>query len=429
MTHVHRIAEIGMPRQWDLPEGRPVVASDTVRRVLVVILFASIFLQRFTIPGGNVGFNLVVTTLGVVFLLARGALIIDPARAALFCCFAACVSVSALLHPATTSIESACLILVIYLPFVVSLRTPDGLFRTCIDAFLAMTLVCAVVGVIQYFAQFVVHPNWLFTFRGVLPESMLLKGFDNIITLYWGSTIYKSNGFFFVEPSTFSQYLAVAIVFELLFRTASWRLGAYALALALSHSGTGLILLAIMLPLVLLHRRAYGAAAGLALLAAAAFTFGGFLHMDATVSRVGEFGSQESSAHARFIAGFVLESRYVLPRLGGVLFGLGPGSFGHYAHMVSFEAHDLTLVKLLFEYGLVGSCVFWVLFALSVFAGAPSGWVSTALTIGFLTFGAMVLDPRMQPLLLLFCVLPKRRRPPGLSWQPGSMPFAEAVPL
>jgi hypothetical protein len=410
MTFAFATTYPGAPRLQSTPERKAAMAPSAVRLWFAVMLFASIFLQRLALPGSNVGLNLLFTVVGLTVLGARGALIIDPTRAALLLLFAACVSISTLLNADLASLQSAGLILVLYLPFVASVRRPENVFRDCIDTFQNMTLLCAVVGILQYAVQFFVHSDLLFTFRGLLPDSILLTGFDNIIPLYYGSTIYKSNGFFFVEPSTFSQYMALAIVFELIFHGTTLRLAPYALALALSHSGTGLILLGIMLPLVLLHRRAYGAVAGLAVLAAIVIATGDVLHMDATVSRVGEFGSQESSAHARFIAGFVLSSQYLLSRPIDVLFGLGPGTFMHYAHTVTYEAHDLTLIKLLFEYGMVGSSVFWLLFAVSVFGGAPSVWVSTALTIGFLVFGAMVLDPRMQAILLVFCVLTKRQQ-------------------
>jgi hypothetical protein len=61
----------------------------------------------------------------------------------------------------------------------------------------------------------------------------------------------------------------------------------------------------------------------------------------------------------------------------------------------------------LFEYGLVGSLLFWPMWITSVFKNAPSVWISITLLIGVLAFAGTFLDPRMQALLLAFCILPR----------------------
>jgi uncharacterized membrane protein YgdD (TMEM256/DUF423 family) len=93
-----------------------------------------------------------------------------------------------------------------------------------------------------------------------------------------------------------------------------------------------------------------------------------------------------------------------------LLFGLGPGTIREHYGLVSYEAHDPPWAKLVFEYGLVGATAFWAFFIVAVYADAPSRWVSVTLTIGFLAFGGMLLDARLQVLILVFCVLPKGSR-------------------
>ena len=66
----------------------------------------------------------------------------------------------------------------------------------------------------------------------------------------YGSEYYKSNGVFMLEPSHFSQILALGVIAELASRRRTTRLAILSLALLTTYSGTGPLLLAIMSPLL-----------------------------------------------------------------------------------------------------------------------------------------------------------------------------------
>ena len=387
-------------------------AADDARAIrfwLFAALFASIFLQRFGIPLGEfgIGFNLVVTLAALAAIGLRGGLDVDPLRATLVLLFLACAWFSVALNAGGASVPSVALTMLVYLPYALSLRRPDGVFEACIGAFQAMVLACAIAGIAQFALQFVLDPALLFTFHGLLPDAVLLKGWGNMQPLEWGGSIYKANGVVLNEPSTFSQYLALAIVIEVLFFGRLVRLATYGVALLLSYSGTGLMLLAMLLPWVLLHRRAYKALGGLAVLGLLAVVLGEWWNMQALVGRAAEFTQDGSSATARYVAGAWLVAGYVLSWPPDLLFGLGPGSFLDTAQRQSFEAHDAALWKLVFEFGLVGTLAFAVMFAVVLFDRVRSPWVAAALGIGFLAFGGMLLDTRLHVLVLLFCTLTK----------------------
>jgi hypothetical protein len=406
-----RVAGIGLREKAIAGEGGR--RDRAVRAWLIVALFASIFLQRFALPIGpdGVALNLPITLLALAVIGARGGLGVDPLRVALLCAFLACAWFSLALNAGTASVPSATLVLLVYAPYALTLRQREGVFEACIGAFQAMVVACAVAGIVQFLAQFVMDPALLFTFHGVLPDPILLKGWGNMQPLQWGGSIYKSNGFFLNEPSTFSQYLALGIIIEILFFGRLWRLALFGVAILLSYSGTGLILLITLLPFALLHARAYKALLGLAVLGVVAVALGDLWHMQALLVRVAEFGSSGSSATARYQAGAWLVAWYVMPWPPDLLFGLGPGSFLDTARLQSFEAHDGTLWKLVFEYGLVGSLAFWLMFGVLLFDRVPSRWIAAALCIGFLAFGGMLLDPRLQVLILVFCTLTKLPAP------------------
>ncbi|MBI0436043.1 hypothetical protein [Roseomonas sp. KE0001] len=406
--------------------SRETAEAAFVRRCLMVALFASIFLQRFGLPAGDdsIALNLIVTLVVMLLLALRGAFVLDPVRTAMFFVLATVVSLSLAMNAGAASVPSMALMLIIYAPFIFSLRSPEGVLEGCVRAFQKMVLVCAVLGVAQYVAQFFMNSADLFTFSNIVPKEFLLPNFNTANPLTWDSPYFKSNGFFLLEPSTFSQYLAIAIILELLFFGATWRLLLYFIALPTSYSGTGLILLLFLLPWVLLHRRAYGAIAAMAAVGVLALVTGGLWNADALLNRINEFGSDNSSATARFIAGAWLIGQFLLSSAQDVLFGLGPGSYAQHAKLVPYEAHDPAWAKILFEYGLLGSAVFWPFFLTALFRASPSGWISTAMLIGYMTFGGMLLDPRLQILILIFCVLPKRPAAVQDSTPPGWAPLS-----
>jgi hypothetical protein len=404
----------GMPSYPDRV-SRGVGVSDgqanlrTVRRCLLAILFASIFLQRFAVPIGpnGVSVNLFVNLAALAMLLLRRQLNIDPIRAALVLMFAAYASICAIFNGGSSSWSSAMLLIATYIPFVFLLRSLDAPFKDCLRAYQSMVLVCAVCGIAQFFLHFVISSKLLYTFEGFLPSGILLEGFDNLLPINYGSPINRSNGFFMVEPSTFSQYVALAIIIEMLFFQVKWRLAVFIAALLFSYSGTGLFAL-VLVPGILVSRRSYGTIFALVLFGCLALATSGLWHMDVAMHRGAEFNNTESSGYARFLAPADLIDRYLISDPHDLLFGVGPGSMRDYIQLMPYETHDPAWAKLLFEYGLLGSALFWAMFVLAVFGHAPSLWLSCALTIGFLCFGGELLDPRLQALLLVFCVLPKR---------------------
>ena len=385
--------------------------SRALVRWLGVVLFVTIFLQRFALQvSGGLPLHMFVT-LGVVGILAlRGSLVVDPVRAGLLSVFACALSLSMVVNAGHASIDSAALVAITYVPFVLSLRAPADLFEACARVFQRMMLVCAVCGTLQYALQYVFPGPQLFTFQHLVPEGWLLSNLNTANPLGWGSALYKSNGFFFVEPSVFSQFLSLAILIEVLYFRAYVRLVTFVVALLLTYSGTGPLMLAILLPCAILQRRAYGLLIGLAVLAAIAFAVGDLWHLDALLHRSSEFGEQDSSATDRFIAAAWMISDTMRWSAHDVLFGYGPGSYLRFARLEAYGTHDPAWAKLLFEYGALGVVAFCAFFCRALFHAAPSAWTAAALGIGFLVFGGEFLDPRLNALILTFCVLPK---PPG----------------
>ena len=84
-----------------------------------------------------------------------------------------------------------------------------------------------------------------------MPEALIQQGYHFEIPLDFRTSIRKSNGVFFLEPSHFSRALALAILLEVSYTRSIVRLTALVGALILTFSGTGLIVLAAGSPLLL----------------------------------------------------------------------------------------------------------------------------------------------------------------------------------
>ncbi len=72
--------------------------------------------------------------------------------------------------------------------------------------------------------------------------------------IYYGSSILKSNGVVFLEASFASQFLALAIIVQILLGGGRLRLVLFGAALVSTLSGTGLLLLAAGLALLAVRR-------------------------------------------------------------------------------------------------------------------------------------------------------------------------------
>lgn len=407
------------------------------RTVLSAILFSTVFLTRFALSASGsrteLALVLVVLLLGVALLVLTGGLRVHVTRAVLF----GVTMVAMLLSTGMNighQISPTSLLNLLALYFCYIFVAPgEDTYAWAIRLFRRFMLIIAIVGIIQFFAQFAMHGPMLFTFQGIVPDNLVSHGFNYVIPVSGLNNVNKSNGFFLVEPSSMSQMMTLAIIVELLYFRASWRLAVLGLGLLLSFSGTGLIMFALVVP-ALLVRTGRGAIVAIAvpvmiLLAAV----GASIHIDQAFNRINEFANPQSSGFARFISPFYLFGDYILPYFTTTLFGMGPGSIEPFFTKTSYTIFDPTWGKLFFEYGLMGTIPFAIFMLYSFFAGARSGWLSLALFIDYLVMGGNLLDARLNALILFLVVFQgrpaaaRRPRPHHLYGGLGHYPGDEAA--
>lgn len=386
------------------PQPRTAPAPDRATVTGLWVIFGSlVFLQRFSINGLPIAFAISYGVLVLLFLLR--AVVIDTTFLIFFMVVTAIASLSIFWWPAEASLSSYLYLLAIYALYMLRFRNRAASFAIARHIYLTCMLIAAICGIAQFLGQFVLGYERVFPLE-FLPQSILAVNYNVIIPLTYGSPIMKSNGIFFLEPSFFSQFLAIALVLEMLGRQRPIRTAIFILALLLSYSGTGLITAAIFAPFALMRRvNATLVVGGLlvAIIIIISVSSTGFLELSAIFGRAEEFTSTESSGFARFISPFYLIRDFLLPSPDNFLFGKGPGTIDAALTKASFHAylaHDPTWIKVIFEYGLVGGLAVLTYVFSATYTGSRDRLVSTMLLLSWLFLGGYLLNGMMNILFL-----------------------------
>ena len=255
------------------------------------------------------------------------------------------------------SLPSYSLLLVLYFPVFFRMRQTQvaaEAYSLAIGCFLSASRVLAVIGIVQFAAQFLIRSPFIFDISPLFPQFLLTTG--NFNTVIDAGGFFKANGLFQREPSGLSGWMAIAIIVEYANRRRIWNLALYSAAILCSFSGTGMLILlfAYLLPMNLkdLLRGIFFLLVGsLVFLIVDTYLVDGYFSGRAT-----EFARVGTSAYARFVAPMQVV-------LGGMqstdtlIFGNGPGTYRPSVSVLSapWEIHDPTWAKLIFEYGLVGT--------------------------------------------------------------------------
>src|SRR5450631_543210 len=225
--------------------------------VLATPLVAATILSKFTVPPlGAQGIDISLLFLLAALLVGSigGCIRFEPGRLTLYVTLMGFLGLVQILQPDLFSAPSMLLLAALHLPYIFTVPHGDDGDRI-IKFFLGIVTVFAWCGIAQYCLQFVVNARFLFPVENFVPESFIVQHYNKQAALAYGSEVYRANGVFLLEPSFFSQVLAVAIVAELCTLGRASRLALFGIALLVSYSGTGMLVLAICLPLYVVKRR------------------------------------------------------------------------------------------------------------------------------------------------------------------------------
>lgn len=344
--------------------------------LLAIPMAGSTLLAKFSIPpfgarGIAIGMllTLLVAVLGVFFRR----FVLNPGLLIGFTSFFAFASLIPMLRGEAYSLPSLVLMVFLHVPYAAQAAKEGGPDTSAmLKLFSRLTLFIALCGIGQFVLQFVIGPVLSFPIENFVPDLLQVQAFNKQGPLAYGSNVFRSNGVFLLEPSFFSQLMAIGIICELALTRIWWRAAVMALALLLSYSGTGMLILLICLPIVALAYRRWQLLPMAALALAAVLIAADYLNLDLLVSRAGEFNSSGSSAFARFVGGFYLFDEFLWGEGWRTWFGYGAGSFSDYAYKVSVPVVEMAVPKMVFEFGLLGAAAYFGLIAWAISrSGAP----------------------------------------------------------
>jgi len=398
-----------LPLAHEAPAGKAARWTWPITATIVFAMVALTVLDRFGLAVSS-SFSIHPTFVAMyaiaVAIACSGAGRLNPGMGLLYVGVATVSGLSLVANASfdfrqVATISSWLLLVVLYAPFIIVMDRGIGsaqAWQRCMRLLVAFMLFCGIAGIAQYFAQYAIHAPWLFDFTPMIPKALRGSGTYNTTNVV-GEHI-KSNGFFLREASGFSFYMALALLLESALDRRKWVMAILGLAVLLSYSGSGLLVLAVAMLFPLGQRTLWRVLAAVVVGGAAVLLLGDVLNLHYTLDRVGEFGSDRSSAYCRFIAPGKLVVEQIDSSGWTTLLGHGPGTT-----QKMFDVCETTYGKLVFEYGLLGMLAFGTLVGVAIHrSGAPIR-VRVALTLQWLLLGGNLLAPESLLLIFLVCAM------------------------
>ena len=385
--------------------------KETIRTPeLFLLKFLMVFLifgQRLCIPLVNnyqVPLILFVVYLVLIILLLLKKLSIDLKKFWLFFVSIDMIFATALVQ-SDFALTSLVYLILTYFPFSFMLKNSKRkIFFDILSFYQKLMVIASLIGILQFLLQFMglSYKDWLTEF---LSPNIILKGYNTSYPIEYGSSIYKSNGIFFLEPSYFSQYLAIAILIDVFFFKKVGRVLIYLLALIFSFSGTGLLILAFFgLPVIFIRMKKIKMF--FLILGIIVFTYliSSTPYAQIILQRLGEFRSFDgnSSAYIRFI--YPYETMFNFWNEDISLFFTGVG-IGLSEKLNTLSGDFATPAKLMVEYGFITGSIFLVFLTYCFYSKSQSIMLSNIMFFMYLFLSASLLTPHIVYLCYVLIIL------------------------
>jgi hypothetical protein len=376
-----------------------------------IISAGALFMARLGIAGAYwFPICLLTTPIGLGVAFAKGQADLSLPRLVLYLIMTAGAVISLLLSlgqpGAQVSFQSLLLFLGLYALFLFPIRLSDSDYIRYFRMLANLGAVFCVIGAAQYFLQYLLHAQWIFSWRGIVPSQFLLE-FNTLNATSYGSGIYKANGFFLLEASHLSQLGARALLIATVILRDPRYIIPTLLGMLTAYSGTGFLLLLpfglIPILALLFSQRGLAPFMMIGLLAAplALMVLWQPLNLGLFIDRLGEFNAPGSSAYGRFSIAGEMASLFSKSDLPTFLFGSGPGMALYYAGVVG-NAFTNTWVKLIADYGVFGLVSFSVFFGYCVHSSTKSWLLTVGFLLAFLVLdGALVVPQQVVVALML----------------------------
>jgi hypothetical protein len=398
--------------------GRPIAAPVDQERVVVgfisLQLFVLIYFQRLAPFSMPLSVPLVVMLGGLAWMVfTQRMTIASPARFGVYLLFvASCLLSFAFVGGSLPSLLQLC---VLYGCLTVSAPISEAGYRTILRRFVAFMVLPAIIIFAQYAYQKLTGLPDIISMNRLLPQSMLVQGYFYEAPFPWNSTFSRPNGFFLLEPSFASAFVAAATIIEITYFRRWYMIALMAGATYYTMGATGLIMLAIAAPFLLIREKPVIIVAAIATIVVAL----GTAYMTDTplpvISRMDEMKSESSSGSERLLqpaekfAEVMLNPSYLIigEGAGSVVQAVGVQKNG--APKTNIPViNPWPMVKIGHEYGILSMLTYTLLFLLAI-AGRFNVPLKFALAVTFLFTGGYLVSPPLLGLMtmLFFAVSPK----------------------
>jgi hypothetical protein len=343
-----------------------------------------------------VALPVMLVCVGAAFFFAKPHL--SPVRAALFFAFLAAAALSTMTQNGGYSFKSLLLLLVLYVPYLISFPVSNAGWRRMLDVFSTTMVVAAAIVLVQDVVQLVDSWRSWPNLDQIVPSNMLVAGYIYIQPITRILPYMKPNGIFFLEVSFVSQFTAIALAIEIVFLKRAWRIALFSVVMFACFAGTGLLLLALSLPVLL----ARISVKRMAIIVLALFVLWIVVNQlgwfQIIAPRLGEYQRYGSSANHRFI-----EPAIRLIAFGdtpGALFrGIGPGNIERATGFLWWP-----ITKASVEYGYLAGALFYAFFLYTLFDSAPSRRLAFMLAIWFSIMAGLAV-PANTVTCMMLCTL------------------------
>lgn len=396
------------------------------------LVLSLVFLQKLVVPvsaTAPISLPLVVLYGVLGLLMVRDKLSISPVRLAAFGALLTAAVVGQLLVGRSFSTMSLMLFLMLYVPLMFTYEVSSRRYLRLLDVFQGAMLVGAGMVFLQLAMQAALGAGNTLNMEDYIPRKFLLPGYNYSATLSWGAAFIRPNGFFFLEPSFCSLFIASALIIEILFFHRLWRTLFYAVALIGSTGATGIIAVVLAAPFILAKLNARAMLA--VIVAAVCIGVVGFAtgSLDQLTGRIYELSNPTSSGWQRIVAPLVrLNEIFRDPRY--VFTGLGAGNSNE------LNISVWPVAKVMMEYGALAG-IFFMVFMATCMWRSPNRALAFGLFVIFNFTGGFLLVPiSVINIVMLICLLtpnqaldvgprrraertPKLRPAPALRASPG----------
>ena len=366
-------------------------------------------LQRFALPSGDLRISVAVPLVGALALwgLINGRLAIDPRRLGLYlglCATGAVAMATQISIPLAIAPRQSIPSLVYWLGItglaVLRFGAPveETRFMRVLVGWLTLL---SLAGLVEFVLQFANIS--LFSFSDFVPGTFLIEDQYAVVIPVQDAGFNKSNGFFLVEPSVFSQFLAIGLIAEWLYFHRVTRIALFLAGLAVSVSGTGWLVLAAFVIQISVVAGGRGLVQALIAVGIVLGLLAGAMMAvpevaDAFVGRMYEFTLPGTSGNERFVTPFLAIGDVLEAAPWSVITGIGPGAAETLT--VPYVYHLNTPTKIIMEYGIFG-----LLFYLGLLLTATRSRRQTLMVLPLMVLLMFTGGYQQFPPILFFVVL------------------------